>query len=72
MGPPMMVSSPEDEGLRTLKAGAKFLGVSESTVYRLGIKGELELIKVGGRTCVTQSSLSRYIKNAKRVIPNRK
>jgi excisionase family DNA binding protein len=61
------------EGLRTLQQAAQFLGVSLSTIYRLGSKHELELLKIGERgTRVTQASLDRYVANAPRMIPDRK
>jgi len=52
----------------TLKEASQFLGLSIPTLYRLGKKGDIELIRVGERgTRVTKVSLDRYLKNAKRV-----
>jgi len=65
-----MISSVIDDdavALRTVASAAKFLGVSESTIYELGKKGELEMVKVGRSTRVTQVSLEQYVRNAKRV-----
>ena len=63
----------DEVGLRTLKGACRFLGVSPSKLYRLCKDGEIELVKIGMRgTRVTQASLDRYIKNAKRVTINRK
>ena len=61
-----------DAGLRTVKEAARFLGVSRSQIYRLGQSEAIELVKVGERaTRVTQASLTRFVKNAKRMIPQR-
>jgi excisionase family DNA binding protein len=66
------MAGPDDNRLRTLKDAAKFLEVSEATIYRLSKSGELELIKIGRGTRVTQASLDRYVANATRMVPNRK
>lgn len=58
--------------LRTLKDAADFLGVSQSQLYRLGIAGDIDLVKIGRNTRVTQASLERYVKNAQKMIPKRK
>ena len=65
--------TPDDTGdrspLLTLKEACQVLDVSLRTIYRLGKAGELELIKLGGRTRVTRASIDNHIKNAKRVFP---
>ena len=56
-----------DRRFRTIMYAARFLRVSESTIYRLGHRGEIEMLKVGRSTRVTQASLDRFIENAKRL-----
>ena len=43
------------------------LGVSVAQIYRFARRGELEMIKIGRSTRVTQASLDSYI--AKRPVP---
>jgi excisionase family DNA binding protein len=69
------MSEPEKKnaGLRTLKVGAEFLGVSISQMYRLASAGQIDFVKVGSRgTRVTQDSLDRFIKSAKPMVPKPK
>jgi excisionase family DNA binding protein len=64
----MMPNTSPDAPVLTLKEASQFLGLSIPTLYRLGKKGDIELIRVGERgTRVTKVSLDRYLKNAKRV-----
>jgi len=63
-----MPNTSPDAPVLTLKEASQFLGLSIPTLYRLGKKGDIELIRVGERgTRVTKVSLDRYLKNAKRV-----
>jgi excisionase family DNA binding protein len=64
-----MPGSDDGTRLQTIKDAARMLKISAQTIYRLGQRGELELIKVGARTRVTQASIDHYIDNAKRVVP---
>ena len=57
--------SVEDVRLRTIKEAAQFLKVGQTTIYRLGRAGVLDLIKVGRSLRVTRFSLNRFIENAK-------
>jgi excisionase family DNA binding protein len=63
-----MPTTGDNAPVLTLKEASQFLGLSIPTLYRLGKKGDIELIRVGERgTRVTKVSLDRYLKNAKRV-----
>jgi excisionase family DNA binding protein len=43
---------------------ARAIGVSPRTIYNLGERGELQLIKLGGRTLVRRSDLEALIERA--------
>lgn len=62
-----MPNNNEDHRLQTVKGAMAFLGVGRDTIYRLHSRGEIEMIKVGRGTRVTQASLDQYVKNAKRL-----
>jgi excisionase family DNA binding protein len=57
------VESPRNdlEPLLSVKKVAKYLGISESGVYRLRRTGELSGVKVGARTLFEPSEVRRFI-----------
>jgi hypothetical protein len=50
-----------------LDPAAAVLGCSTATLYRLGRAREIELVRSGGRTCVTSDSMQRYLDHIRRV-----
>jgi excisionase family DNA binding protein len=55
-----------DVALRTVVDTAKYLSLSRAKVYLLCDSGDLEGVKLGKSMRITQESIDRYIKNAKR------
>ena len=55
----------DEIGFRSVKSTERYLGVSRWMIYSLGERGELELVKIGRSTRVTQKSLDRYVKSLK-------
>ena len=49
---------------RPLKDAAESLGVSISTIYRLAEQGKVIIIKIGGRSLVTEASRRSLISDA--------
>jgi excisionase family DNA binding protein len=66
-----MTADPDDVdvGLRSLKSTERFLGVSRSKLYELAHDGQLDFVKSGRKTLVTQVSIDRYVKNLPRLVP---
>ena len=61
-----------DVALRTVVDTARVLSVSRTTVYALLDSGDLEGVKLGLKSIrITQESIERYIKNAKRKHPRK-
>jgi excisionase family DNA binding protein len=44
---------------RRVKDACSTLGISRSTIYKLASAGKLRLIKIGGRTLVSESEIDR-------------
>ena len=57
----MMIEHSANDGLVTLAKAADRLGCSRATIYRLYKSGELELVKLGRRTKVTEKSLRKLL-----------
>jgi excisionase family DNA binding protein len=49
-----------------LDPAAAVLGCSTATLYRLARTGEVELVRSGGRSCLTTSSMQRYLEQIRR------
>lgn len=47
--------------LHEIEAAQDALGVGRTTIYNLAKKGQLELVKIGARTLVTDASLQAFV-----------
>lgn len=47
--------------LHEIEAAQEALGVGRTTIYNLAKKGQLELVKIGARTLVTDTSLQAFV-----------
>lgn len=56
--------------IATLDQGAAFLGRSRPSLYLMAERGEIELVKIGGRTMVRWAELDRVVAEAKPWAPN--
>jgi excisionase family DNA binding protein len=55
------------EPLLSVKEVARFLGISESSVYRRCRAGDLPSVKVGGRTLFEQEAVRQFIEASRRI-----
>jgi len=69
-----MAEPTADEGpmLLTITKAAERLGCSRSYIYRLHVRGDLELVKLGNATRVTERSLRNLLNRLQRVVIKRK
>jgi excisionase family DNA binding protein len=65
------VESPRDglEPLLSVKELAVYLGISESSIYRLLRAGDLAGVKVGGRTLFERREVREFIEASRRRVP---
>lgn len=50
------MSGPE---LRNLNVASEFLAVSKANIYGMAARGEIELVRLGGRTLIRQAEIER-------------
>jgi hypothetical protein len=54
-------SRPQNRGHRLRDAGAR-LGLSPSSIYRHAAAGKIQLVRVGGRTLITDAEIARLLR----------
>jgi excisionase family DNA binding protein len=52
---------------RSMQDAARTLGVNRSLLYKMAKRGELELIKLGGRTIVDEREIDRLLEEGDRL-----
>lgn len=65
----MEISTPK---LYPIKETADRLGLSVSTVYRLAEDKKLDIVKIGARSLVTETSMTRLIDDLPRLVIRRR
>jgi excisionase family DNA binding protein len=55
----MQHSSPSERRAHTLKEAASALRISTASIYRHAARGKIRLIKIGGRTLVSETEIAR-------------
>lgn len=53
------------DGIHSAKKVAEDLGVSSTTVWRHGRKGDLDILNIAGRPYGTKASLAEFVRRAK-------
>lgn len=60
-GPPQQINQPDGGFLLTIKAAAKYLGISYNTVYEMLNRGEIAHVAVGSRRYISRDQMTAFI-----------